>query len=89
MQGVDRLDQVRSRFSICDGHSFKKWYIKLALSLIDMVRVNAYLARTSVALDICKRDPQKEFMLSLYYDDMWCGGENGNNQNPNNKKEGE
>jgi hypothetical protein len=24
MQGVDRLDQLRSRFSICDGHLFKK-----------------------------------------------------------------
>ncbi|GMF57159.1 unnamed protein product [Phytophthora fragariaefolia] len=33
MQGVDRLDQVRGRFSLADGHSFKKWYKKLGLAL--------------------------------------------------------
>ncbi|POM81270.1 LOW QUALITY PROTEIN: Transposase [Phytophthora palmivora] len=33
MQGVDQLDQIRGRFSIADGHSFKKWFKKLGLAL--------------------------------------------------------
>ena len=48
MQGVDRLDQLRSRFSICDGHSFKKWHKKLAMAFIDIARVNAYVTRKLV-----------------------------------------
>jgi hypothetical protein len=45
MQGVDRNDQVRARFSVADGHSFKKWHKKLAFAIIDIARVNAYLTR--------------------------------------------
>ncbi|KAE9087431.1 hypothetical protein PF006_g25808 [Phytophthora fragariae] len=45
MQGVDRLDQVRGRFSLADGHSFKKWYKKLGLALVDIARSNAYFTR--------------------------------------------
>ncbi|GMF42868.1 unnamed protein product [Phytophthora fragariaefolia] len=36
MQGVDRLGQIRGRFSIADGHSFKRWHKKLALAMIDI-----------------------------------------------------
>ena len=42
MQGVDRVDQLRARFSLADGHSFKKWYKKFAMAIIDFARVNAY-----------------------------------------------
>lgn len=45
MQGVDRLDQMRARFSLADGHFFKTWHKKLALALIDVAKVNAYLTR--------------------------------------------
>lgn len=45
MQGVDRLDQLRGRFSLADGHSFKKWHKKLALAFIDIARCNAYVTR--------------------------------------------
>ncbi|GMF48044.1 unnamed protein product [Phytophthora fragariaefolia] len=43
MQGVDRLDQIRARFSLADGHSFKKWHKKLALALVDVARANTRL----------------------------------------------
>lgn len=36
MQGVDRNDQVRARFSVADGHSFKKWHKKLAFAVVDL-----------------------------------------------------
>ncbi|KUF82535.1 hypothetical protein AM588_10000405 [Phytophthora nicotianae] len=37
MQGVDRLDQTRARFSISDGHSFQKWHKKQWQSLTSLV----------------------------------------------------
>lgn len=43
MQGVDRHDQLRGRFSVADGHSFKKWHKKLAMAMIDIARCNAYV----------------------------------------------
>jgi hypothetical protein len=36
MQGVDRLDQLRAKYSLADGHSMKKWHKKLALAFIDI-----------------------------------------------------
>lgn len=76
MQGVDRLDQLRARFSICDGHSFQKWHKKLALAFIDIARVNAYVTR-KLAMDSEKkqqkareeeRDPHRFFMFQLIGD---------------------
>ncbi|GMF56943.1 unnamed protein product [Phytophthora fragariaefolia] len=43
MQGVDRHDQLRGRFSIANGHSFKKWHKKLARAMVDIARCNAYV----------------------------------------------
>ena len=76
MQGVDRLDQLRSRFSICDGHSFKKWHKKLAMAFIDIARVNAYVTRKLVMESENRmpthpqeaRDPHRFFMLELIGD---------------------
>ncbi|DBA02195.1 TPA: hypothetical protein N0F65_004830 [Lagenidium giganteum] len=45
MQGVDRLDLRRAGFAIADGHSFKKWYKKLAMAIIDIARCSAYCTR--------------------------------------------
>lgn len=65
MQGVDRLDQIRGRFSLADGHSFKKWYKKLGLALIDVARSNAYLTR-KLAVDLSgARDPHRKFVVDL------------------------
>ncbi|POM57562.1 Transposase [Phytophthora palmivora] len=65
MQGVDRLDQIRARFSLSDGHSFKKWHKKLALALIDVARANAYLTRR-LTQDLSKaRDPHRDFVVQL------------------------
>ena len=68
MQGVDRVDQVRSRFSIADGHSSKKWYKKLAMGLIDLARVNAFTAWklvTSTSADGRRRDLHRDFIIEL------------------------
>lgn len=65
MQGVDRVDQLRTRFSIADGHSFKIWYIKLAVGIIDLVRVNAYCARQNVIKYEKTRDPHRTFVSNL------------------------
>jgi hypothetical protein len=43
MQGVDRHDQLRGRFSLADGHSFQKWHKKLAMAMIDIAKCNAYI----------------------------------------------
>jgi hypothetical protein len=45
MQGVDRLDQLRAKYSLADGHSMKKWHKKLALAFIDIARVNAFVTK--------------------------------------------
>ncbi|GMF45511.1 unnamed protein product [Phytophthora fragariaefolia] len=43
MQGVDRHDQLRGRFSLCGDHSFQKWHKKLAMALLDIARCNAFI----------------------------------------------
>jgi Transposase IS4 len=65
MQGVDRIDQLRARFSIADGHTFKKWHKKLALAYIDIARCNAYIARKLSGSMTSVRDPHREFMMNL------------------------
>jgi hypothetical protein len=66
MRGVDRLDQLRSRFSISDGHSFKMWHKKLALAFIDIARVNAYVTRGLALKSLKKqRDPHRTFVVEL------------------------
>ncbi|RHY24205.1 hypothetical protein DYB32_008941, partial [Aphanomyces invadans] len=43
MQGVDRHDQLRERFSIGSGASFKHWYRKLGFALIDIAITNLFV----------------------------------------------
>jgi hypothetical protein len=65
MQGVDRIDQLRSRFSIADGHTFKKWHKKLAMAFIDIARCNAYICRKLSGAELHPRDPHRQFMMDL------------------------
>jgi hypothetical protein len=65
MQGVDRIDQLRGRFSIADGHTFKKWHKKLAMAEIDIAVCNAYIARKMTGVYKTARDPHREFMIEL------------------------
>ena len=68
MQGVDRLDQNRCRFSLARGHSAKKWYIKMGLSLIDLAKSNAFLTRRLVMETSdgpSQGDQHRIFMLEL------------------------
>ena len=64
MQGVDRMDQLRSRFSVSDGHSFKKWYLKLAMAFIDIARCNAFISR-QLAMGGAHKNSHKQFMIEL------------------------
>lgn len=66
MQGVDRNDQLRARFSLSDGHSFKKWYKKLAMAFIDIARVNAFVTRKLACPELLReRNPHRSFMIML------------------------
>ncbi len=68
MQGVDRLDQLRGRFSIADGHSFRKWHKKLAMAFNDIARCNAYICRKLTNIYDGVRDPHRLFMSELISD---------------------
>ncbi|GMF45559.1 unnamed protein product [Phytophthora fragariaefolia] len=75
MQGVDRHDQLRGRFSLADGHSFQKWHKKLAMAIIDIARCNAYICdsiardsyqgRSSNQSESKARDRHRSFVISL------------------------
>ncbi|KAG3160819.1 hypothetical protein PC128_g20953 [Phytophthora cactorum] len=65
MQGVDRLDQIRGKFSIADGHPVRKWHKTLALAMIDIARSNAYLTQRLAKADLTARDPHRKFVMDL------------------------
>ncbi|KAJ0391748.1 hypothetical protein P43SY_011897 [Pythium insidiosum] len=66
MQGVDRLDQLRAKYSLADGHSMQKWHKKLALAFIDIARVNAYVTKCMVdGSDKSIRNQHRQFMIDL------------------------
>ncbi|KAJ0391297.1 hypothetical protein P43SY_012054 [Pythium insidiosum] len=66
MQGVDRLDQLRAKYSLADGHSMQKWHKKLALAFIDIARVNAYVTKCMVdESDKSLRNQHRQFMIDL------------------------
>ena len=65
MQGVDRIDQLRARFSIADGHTYKKWHKKLAMAYIDIARCNAYIARKMSGAVLNARDAHRQFVNEL------------------------
>ena len=54
MQGVDRHDQLRARFSLADRHQFKKYYVKLMLGLMDIALTNAWIAYKMVNMKTMK-----------------------------------
>jgi hypothetical protein len=43
MGGVDRHDRLRSSFSLCKVHKFRKYYVKLFLFLLDVGLTNAWI----------------------------------------------
>jgi hypothetical protein len=67
MQGVDRLDQLRAKYSLADGHSMKKWHKKLALAFIDIARVNAYVTKRmrKDPDERPQRNQHRQFMIEL------------------------
>jgi Transposase IS4 len=66
MQAVDRHDQLREGFSLSARHGFKKYYQKIALGLIDMAVVNAWIHYKLVNPEKCSHERARyEFMDSL------------------------
>ena len=66
MHAVDRHDQLRDTYSLSKRHGFKKYYHKIAMVLIDMVVVNAWIHYRLVHQEACKkRTARCEFMNSL------------------------
>jgi len=66
MQAVDRHDQLRQRFSLASRHGFKKYYQKIALGLIDMAVVNAWIHYKLVNPEKCIHERARyEFMDSI------------------------
>jgi hypothetical protein len=43
MGGVDRHDRLRSTFSLCKKHKFKKYYVKLLLFIMDIGLTNSWI----------------------------------------------
>ncbi|KAF0721641.1 hypothetical protein Ae201684_019013 [Aphanomyces euteiches] len=64
MQGVDRHDQLRERFSIASGASFKQWYKKLGFALIDIAITNLYVLYT-ICEPVNRRDSHLHFQTKL------------------------
>ena len=66
MHAVDRHDQLRETFSLSKRHGFKKYYHKLAMGLLDMAAVNAWLHYRMVNKEECeKKTARYNFMKSL------------------------
>ena len=66
MHAVDRHDQLRETFSLSRRHGFKKYYLKIAMGLLDMAVVNAWIHYKLVNKDKCnKKNSRYEFMRSL------------------------
>jgi hypothetical protein len=66
MHAVDRHDQLRDTFSLAKRHGFKKYYHKIAMGLLDMVVVNAWIHYKLVHKELCKkRSARRDFMISL------------------------
>ena len=66
MHAVDRHDQLRDTFSLSKRHGFKKYYLKIALGLIDMAAVNAWIHYKLVNKKKCEKESARcEFMKSL------------------------
>jgi hypothetical protein len=63
MQAVDRHDQLRAKFSLSKRHLFKKYYVKLALGLMDMAIVNANIHWNLV--NPHSHDSQNDFINTL------------------------
>jgi len=56
MGGVDCHDRLRSTFSLCKRHGFKKYYVKLLLFLVDIGLTNAWVYYQLCNEELCNKD---------------------------------
>jgi hypothetical protein len=62
---VDRHDQLRQTFSLCQSTWFQKYYVKIILGLVDMAFVNAYIHHKLHQKRNAKDTARYDFMESL------------------------
>ena len=70
MQAVDQFNHLISLFSFGESHTFRKYYKKIAIVLMDFVLVNAYLHMKIYQEQVLSPKPtkkldRKEFMENL------------------------
>ncbi len=56
MGGVDRHDRLRSTFSLCKKHKFKKYYVKLLLFIMDIGLTNSWIYYKMCNEQVCNKD---------------------------------
>ena len=65
MQAVDRFDQLVSLYSMAKRHSFKKYYNKLTMALVDIALVNAEIHFFLANPELKKRNCRYNFRTAL------------------------
>ena len=60
MQAVDQFNKLMSLFSLCEAHTFTKYYKKIAMVLMDFVFVNSYLHHKLFLESIVSPEKKKE-----------------------------
>ena len=65
MQAVDRFDQLVSLYAMAKRHSFKKYYNKLTMALVDIALVNAEIHFFLANPDLKKGNHRSNFRTAL------------------------
>jgi len=66
MGGVDRHDRLRSTYSLCKRHKFKKYYVKLLLFIFDIGLTNAWVYYKMCHEDVCSKEGARvDFFQSI------------------------
>lgn len=72
MQAVDQFNKLMSLFSLCEAHTFTKYYKKIAMVLMDFVFVNSYLHHKLFLESIVSPDEKrkKKITRKQYMEDL-------------------
>jgi len=70
MGGVDRHDQLRSSFSLCKAHHFKKYYVKLMLFLVDIGLTNAWIYYKKCNKELCAKEGSRANFFQSVAEEM-------------------
>ena len=70
MGGVDRHDRLRSSFSLCKAHHFKKYYVKLMLFLMDIGLTNAWIYYKKCNEEQCSKEGSRANFFQSVAEEM-------------------